>query len=104
MNKTQIQTSAASLIGIIAGYAAGHGWLGLDVSSWTTIIGAVVAIGSILWPVLATRAQSLKDTVGHLPATTVITDKASADALSNNPDVVAVTPKIAAAVNEAKGA
>lgn len=102
MNKTQLQTTAASLVGIAAGYAAGHGWLGLSVTDWTTVIGAAFAAGSVLWPLIVTRAQSLKDTVGKMPATTVITDKASADALPNNAAVIASTPAIAAAVNAAK--
>jgi hypothetical protein len=102
MNKTQLQTTAASLVGVAAGYAAGHGWLGLGVGDWTAVFGAVVAAGSVLWPAVVTRAQSLKDTVGKLPATTVVTDKASADALPDNPDVIAATPAIVAAVKAAK--
>jgi hypothetical protein len=102
MNKTQLQTTAASLVGVAAGYAAGHGWLGLGTGDWTTIFGAVAAVGAVLWPVIAARAQSLKDTVGKMPATTVVTDKAAADALPNNPDVVAVTPEIAAAIKKAQ--
>ena len=102
MNKTQLQTTAASLVGIAAGYAAGHGWLGLDVGDWTTIIGGVVAIGAVLWPAIVTRAQSLKDTVGHLKGTTVVTDAASAHALPNNKDVVAATPEIVAAIQKAQ--
>jgi hypothetical protein len=101
MNKTQLQTTAASLIGVAAGYAAGHGWLGLDAGAWTTIIGSTVATGSVLWPAIVTRAQSLKDTVGRLPKTTVVTDKASADALPNNKDVIAATPEIVAAIQKA---
>lgn len=100
MNKTQLQTTAASLTGVFAGYAAGHNWLGLSVGDWTTVLGAMVAAGSVLWPALVTRAQSLKDTVGKMPKTTVVTDAASAAALPDNPDVVATTPKIAAAIKE----
>lgn len=102
MNKTQLQTSAASLIGVLAGYAAGHGWLGLSASDWTTILGALVSIGAVVWPLVAARGQSLKDTVGHMEKTTVITDAASAAALPNNPDVIAATPAIVQAVNVAK--
>lgn len=102
MNKTQLQTTAASLVGVAAGYAAGHGWLGLDVGDWTTIIGGGVAIGAVLWPALVTRAESLKDTVGKMSNTTVVTDKAAADALPNNPDVVAATPEIVAAIKKAQ--
>ncbi len=101
MNKTQLQTTAASLVGVAAGYAAGHNWLGLNVTDWTTVIGAIVAAGSVLWPALVTRASSLKDTVGNMPQTTVVTDRVSADALPDNKDVVAVTPEIAAAIRKA---
>jgi len=101
-NSTQAQTGGAALIALVAGYAAGHGWLGLSLSDWTSLVTLIVGAGAILWPVLQTRAQKLKDSVGKLPATTVITDKASADALPNNKDVVAVTPAIVAAVKAAK--
>ena len=101
MNNAQTQTSAAALIGIAAGFAAGHGWLGLSITDWTTLITALVGAGAVLWPVIATRAQALKDTVGKLPSTTVITDKASADALPNNNDVIAATPEIVAAIKKA---
>jgi len=101
MNKTQLQTTAASLIGVLAGYAAGHGWLGLSAGDWTTILGSVVAVVSVVWPAIATRATSLKDTVGNLPKTTVVTDAASAAALPNNPDVIAATPEITAAIKKA---
>lgn len=103
MNKTQLQTTAASLVGVLAGFAAGHNWLGLDAASWTTIFGALVAIASVVWPIIATRAQSLKDTVGHLPSTTVVTDRQSAAALPDNPDVVASTPEIVKAIENSKG-
>lgn len=102
MNKTQLQTTAASAVAAAAGFAAGHGWLGLGVADWTTIFGSLVAIGAVVWPVIATRAKSLKDTVGHLPATTVVTDKATADSLPNNPDVVAATPELVAAIKKAQ--
>lgn len=102
MNKTQLQTTAASLVGVAAGYAAGHDWLGLGVSDWTTILGCLIGAGTILVPAIVTRAKALKDTVGNMRNTTVITDKASADALPNNPDVIAATPAIVDAINKAK--
>lgn len=101
MNKTQLQTTMAPLIALAAGYAAGHGWLGLDLGSWTVVIGALAGAGAVLWPAIVTRAQSLKDTVGKLPQTTVVTDAASAAALPDNKDVVASTPEIAAAIKKA---
>lgn len=102
MNKTQLQTTAASLVGVAAGYAAGHGWLGLSIGDWTTILTACMTAAAVLGPAIATRAKSLKDQVGSLPGTTVVTDKATADALPNNPDVIAATPAIVAAVKAAK--
>lgn len=101
MNKTQLQTSTAALVGVAAGFAAAHGWLGLGVGDWTTILGSVVAIGAVVAPAIATRAKALKDTVGQMPATTVVTDKATADALPDNPDVIAATPEIVAAIKKA---
>lgn len=103
MNNTQVQTSSAALIALVAGFAAGHGWLGLSLSDWTTLVTAFAGAGAILWPVLQTRALKLKDQVGKMPATTVVTDKASADALPDNKDVIAATPKITAAVKAEQG-
>jgi hypothetical protein len=100
MNKTQLQTTAAPIIAIAAGAFAAKGWLGLGTADWTTILGSVVAAGAVLWPVIVTRAQSLKDTVGKMPKTTVVTDKATADALPDNPDVIAATPAIVAAIKQ----
>jgi hypothetical protein len=100
-NKTQLQTTAATIVAAGAGYLAGKGYLGLSLTDWTTILTAVVTVGSIVWPILVTRAQSLKDTVGHLKNTTVVTDEASAKALPNNPDVVASTPEIVSAIKKA---
>jgi len=73
----------------------------LSATDWTTIIFGLAGVAAVLWPAVVTRAQSLKDTVGKLPSTTVVTDKASADALPNNKDVIAATPEIVAAINKA---
>lgn len=100
-NKTQLQTTAATIVGVGAGYLAGKGYLGLSLTDWTTLLTAVVTVGSIVWPILVTRANSLKDTVGHLKNTTVVTDAESAKALPNNPDVIAATPEIVSAIKKA---
>lgn len=97
-NKTQLQTTAATLVASAAGFAAGHGWLGLDAGTWGTIFTAAVLLGPALWPAVVTRATSLKDTVGKLRNTTVVTDPASAAALPANKDVIAATPAIVAAI------
>lgn len=93
MNSTQLQTTTATWVAGAAGYAAGHGWLGLDAGAWTAVLVAGIAV----WPAVVTRLQSLKNTVGHSGAK-VITDEVSANALPNNPNVIATTPAIAAAV------
>lgn len=100
MNKTQLQTTAAPLIGVASGYLAGSHVLNLSAGDWTTILGAIVMAGSILWPAVVTRMQSLKDTVGSSGAK-VITNAESANALPKNPNVIAETPAIAAAVKAA---
>lgn len=102
VNKTTVQTTGASLIGLLAGYAAGHGWLGLSAGDWTTIVTAGMSIWALVWPILATRAQSLKDTVGHMEKTTVVTSMESANALPKNPDVIGATQGIIAEVKKAQ--
>jgi len=101
MNKTQIQTTFAPLIAALAGFLAGKGIFGFDAQTWISIIGAFGALGATVWAGVATRPQSLKDTVGNLPLTTVVTDKASADALPANNSVIAATPEIVAAIKKA---
>lgn len=102
VNQTQIQTTLAPIVAVIAGALAAKGFLGIDTAGWTTIIFSALAVGAIVWPAIATRAQSLKDTVGGMPQTTVVTDAASAAALPDNKDVVAATPEIVAAIKKAQ--
>jgi len=99
-NAMQTQNSTAVLVGIGAGFAAGHGWLGLDNGSWTTIFSGLALLLPVLWPVLANNAKALKNQVGKLGAV-VVTDKATADALPNNPNVIAASASVAAAVEKA---
>lgn len=101
MNKTQLQTTLAPLIAALAGFLAGKGIFGLDSATWATILGSLGALAAAVWGAVATRSQALKDTTGGLPNTTVVTDKASAAALPNNPDVIAATPEIVNAINKA---
>lgn len=100
MNKTQIQTTLAPAIAAIAGFLAGKGYFGWDAQTWIAIIGGVATVGATVWGAIAARDNSLKDTVGGMPKTTVVTDAASAAALPNNPDVVPVTPELAAAIKK----
>lgn len=102
MNSTQSITTSSALVAALAGYAAGHGWLGLDLGSWTVVIGAIVAGSAVVVPAIVTRAKALKNTVGNMDRTTVVTDPKSAAELPNNKDVVAVTPAISAAIKAAQ--
>lgn len=97
-NSVQTQTAAASVVAGLAGFAAGHGWLGLGVGDWTTLLGAAVAVGAIVWPIIATRLQALKTQVGNSGAV-VLTNRASAEA-SSSPNVIEATPSVAAAVGK----
>lgn len=101
MNKTQLQTTLAPLVAAIAGFLAGKGIFGFDAQTWITILGTIGALAATIWGAVSTRPQALKDTTGSLANTTVVTDKASADALPNNPDVVAATPEIVNAIQKA---
>lgn len=101
MNKTQLQTTFAPLIAALAGFLAGKGYFGFDAQTWISIIGGIAAVAATVWGAVAARPQALKDTTGGLPNTTVVTDKASAEALKNNKDVIAVTPEIASAIKKA---
>jgi len=59
MNSTQIQSTIAPLISFLAGLAAGKGLFGLDVGTWTTILGAVAAFGATLWAAISTRGTAI---------------------------------------------
>lgn len=103
MNKTQLQTTLAPIVAAIAGAFAAKGFLGIGAADWSTILYSLISAGAIVVPAIVTRAKALKDTVGKMPKTTVVTDKATADALPNNPDVIAATPAIVAAIKTASG-
>lgn len=91
MNKTQLQTTLAPLIGVLAGFLAGKGVFGLDAATWATVIGSLAGTAAIVWGAISTRKTALTDTVGLMPGTTVVTDKGTADALPANSSVVSNT-------------
>lgn len=99
INKTQLQTTIAPLVGVAAGYLAGAHVLDLSAGDWSLVITALLGAGAVLWPAIVTRIQSLKNTVGNSGAK-VITTAESANALPNNPNVIAATPAIVAAVEK----
>lgn len=100
LNKTQIQATLAPIVGILVSWLA-HKFPLLDMETWNTLVNAVVFAGISAFIGWRTTRLSLKDEVGSMPYTTVVTDKASANALPNNPDVIAVTPQIVASIKQA---
>jgi uncharacterized membrane protein len=67
MNPTQIQTTLAPLVAFFAGLLAGKGVFGLDATTWTTVIGAIVAGGAAIWGAIVTRGSSLISAAANQP-------------------------------------
>lgn len=101
MNQTMVLNMLTPLIATLATWLASKVPL-LDQASWNTLISSIAVAGVTAALAYINRPLALKDTVGHMDKTTVVTDKASADALPKNPDVIAATPAVVAAVNAAK--
>jgi hypothetical protein len=101
MNQTMIKNILTPLAAALATYLASKVPL-LDQATWNTLISTVAVSGVTAALAYINRPLALKDTVGSMDHTTVVTDKASADALPKNSDVIAVTPAISAAVKAAK--
>ena len=98
------------------------GWIGIIILFNSTLLGGASQLGDLALSAGVVKAilavatlgngflgglvtmfstqQSLKTTVGNMDHTTVITDKASAEA-SPSPSVIAVTPEIVAAIRKA---
>lgn len=79
------------MIGVLAGFLAGKGVFGFDAATWATVIGSLAGTAAIVWGAISTRKTALTDTVGNMPNTTVVTDKATAAALPANASVVSNT-------------
>lgn len=101
MNKTMIMNIVTPLVGALATYLAAKVPL-LDQATWNNLITSIAISGVTAALAYINRPLALKDTVGNMLNTTVVTDKASADALPKNDAVIATTPAITAAVNAAK--
>lgn len=73
----------------------------IDAATWSGWIDGILA--AITTGVLAffNRPTNIIDAAGKQAGTTVITDAATAASLPNNPDVIAATPQIKAAVQDA---
>jgi hypothetical protein len=102
MNSTQIKTILTPLFGILATFLATKlNFLGMDQATWNTIVSSIgFGIVSIILGFF-NKTTALMDTVGSQPGTTVVTTPENAAAVPN-PDVIAATPQIVTAVNNAK--
>lgn len=101
MNSLQIKNILTPIIGIAVAWLARQFPL-LDVGTWDTLVSAVVfgAVSVVLG--FFNKTTNVLDTAGAQPGTTVVTTHENAAALPANPDVIAVTPQIVAAVRAAK--
>lgn len=101
MNMTMVKTIATPLIAALATYLASKVPL-LDQATWNTLISTIAVSATTAALAYFNRQQALKDTVGRMKSTTVVTDAASANALPDNKDVVAVTPAISDAIKKSQ--
>jgi hypothetical protein len=100
MNKTMVMNILTPLIASLATYLASKVPL-LDQATWNTLISTVAVSGVTAALAYINRPLALKDTVGNMDFTKVVTDKKSADALPKNDSVVASTPGIEAEIRKA---
>lgn len=86
MNKTQIQTLLAPIIGVLVTWLASKFPL-LDHDTWSTLINTLVSSGVLAFIAIITRKKALADTVAT-GGTVVVAPPEIAHGLPNNPDVV----------------
>lgn len=90
MNRTQVQTVLAPIIGVVAAWLASKVPL-LDQATWNTLISSVAVAGVAAFTAYITKKSNLADTLGKMSDTTVVTDKKTADSLPANSGVVSNT-------------
>jgi hypothetical protein len=102
VNSTQIKTILTPLFGLLATWLATKvNFLGLDQATWNTIVSSIgFGIVAIIMGFF-NKTINLMDTVGAQPGTTVVTTPQNAAALPANPDVIAATPAVNAAIKNA---
>lgn len=102
MNSTQLKNILTPIFGLLATFLATKlNFLGMDQASWNTLV-TTIGFG-IVTVVLGffNKTINLMDTVGSQPGTTVVTTPQNAAALPANPDVIAATPQVSAAIKAA---
>lgn len=73
MNSTQLNSTLAGVVGVIAGFLAGRGVFGFDQSTWVTIITAIAGFGATLWTIWSTRKSAIVTTTANLPEVKEVT-------------------------------
>lgn len=103
MNDINLKAILTPLCGIAATWLASKlNFLGIDQATWMTLVTTTVFAGVAAILGIFTKTSNVLDTAGSQPGTVVVTTQANAAALPANPDVIAVTPQIKAAVEAAK--
>jgi hypothetical protein len=102
VNGTQIKNILTPLFGLLATFLATKlNFLGMDQAAWNTLVSSIgFGVVTIILGFF-NKTINLMDTVGAQPGTTVVTTPQNAAALPANPDVIAATPQITAAVKNA---
>ena len=90
MNKTQIQTVLAPIVGALATFLASKFPL-IDPATWNALVSSVVFAIVAAFIGYVTKKSALADTLGNMQGTTVVTDKKTADSLPANASVVSNT-------------
>lgn len=103
MNDIQIKNILTPICGIVATFLASKlNFLGIDQATWMTLVTTIVF--AVVAGVLGYfgKTTSVLDTAGSQPNTVVVTTPANAAALPANPDVIASTPQLKTAIENAK--
>jgi len=102
VNGIQIKNILTPIFGLVATFLATKlNYFGVDQATWNTIVSTIgFAIVSAILGFFG-KTINLMDTVGAQPGTTVVTTPQNAAALPANPDVIAATPQVNAAIKNA---
>lgn len=93
MNNTQVTATFAPIITFIAGLLAAR-FTFFDGATWLTIVTGVVGLGATIWAAVMTRKNALKNAVGNMEGTVVVTTPSSAAAIPNADVVSSADVKI----------
>ncbi len=103
MNDINLTAIITPIAAMIAGLLATHlNFLGIDAATWNTLVFTVLSTATAVVLGWFTKTDKVLDTAGAQPGTVVVTTPQNAAALPANPDVIAATPEIKAAVEAAK--